>query len=179
MRHLASACSDRRVRRGVMAALAAGPAGRASPAGAASGPAATGFYSWRMIDAGHHFFGTVSQGLASVGEKAVGQWGLSNGYVLGEEAGGAFFGGLRYGEGILHTKNAGDSKCTGRGRRRGRPGIRSERAPTSPALPPGGALCCNCGRERRIESRPTGLFRRMPRRSPRNGDIQKNRPYRR
>jgi hypothetical protein len=30
--------------------------------------------------------------------------------VLGEEAGGAFFGGLRYGEGVLYTKNAGDLK---------------------------------------------------------------------
>jgi hypothetical protein len=38
------------------------------------------------------------------------QWGQPNGYVLGEEAGGAFFGGLRYGEGILYTKNAGDLK---------------------------------------------------------------------
>jgi hypothetical protein len=30
--------------------------------------------------------------------------------VLGEEAGGAFFGGLRYEEGVLYTKNAGDLK---------------------------------------------------------------------
>ena len=30
--------------------------------------------------------------------------------MLGEEAGGAFFGGLRYGEGMLYTKNAGDLK---------------------------------------------------------------------
>jgi hypothetical protein len=30
--------------------------------------------------------------------------------VLGEEAGGAFIGGLRYGEGMLYTKNAGDLK---------------------------------------------------------------------
>jgi hypothetical protein len=43
-------------------------------------------------------------------EKAVSQWGLPNGYVLGEEAGGAFVAGLRYGEGILYTKNAGDLK---------------------------------------------------------------------
>ncbi len=38
------------------------------------------------------------------------KWGLPNGYVLGEEAGGAFFGGLRYGEGVLYTKIAGDLK---------------------------------------------------------------------
>ncbi len=35
-------------------------------------------------------------------------WGLPNGYILGEEGGGAFIGGLRYGEGSLYTKNAGD-----------------------------------------------------------------------
>src|SRR5262252_7828097 len=61
-----------------------------------------------LITAGHRFFGTVSRGLASVIEAAVSRWGQPNGYVRGEEAGGAFFGGLRYGEGMLYTKNAGD-----------------------------------------------------------------------
>jgi hypothetical protein len=61
-----------------------------------------------LVDEGHRFFGGVSRGLATIIEKAVAQWGLPNGYVLGEEAGGAFFGGLRYGEGSLYTKNAGD-----------------------------------------------------------------------
>jgi hypothetical protein len=41
-------------------------------------------------------------------EKAVRQWGSPNGYVLGEEASGAFVGGLRYGDGKLYTRNAGD-----------------------------------------------------------------------
>jgi hypothetical protein len=68
------------------------------------------FTSGELVGAGQQFFGTVSRGLASLIEKAVGQWGLPNGYVLGEEAGGAFFGGLRYGEGTLYTKNAGDLK---------------------------------------------------------------------
>ncbi len=63
-----------------------------------------------LINTGHRFFGTVSRGLATVIETAVSQWGQPNGYVLGEEAGGAFFGGLRYGEGMLYTKNAGDLK---------------------------------------------------------------------
>jgi hypothetical protein len=61
-----------------------------------------------LVDTGHKFFGTVSRGLATVIEKAVSQWGLPNGYVLGQEAGGAFFAGLRFGEGTLYTKNAGD-----------------------------------------------------------------------
>jgi hypothetical protein len=61
-----------------------------------------------LVDAGHHFFGGVSRGLATVVEKAVSEWGQPNGYILGEEAGGAFVGGLRYGDGTLYTKNAGD-----------------------------------------------------------------------
>jgi hypothetical protein len=68
------------------------------------------FTSGELVSAGQQFFGTVSRGLASLIERAIGQWGLPNGYVLGEEAGGAFFGGLRYGEGVLYTKNAGDLK---------------------------------------------------------------------
>jgi hypothetical protein len=61
-----------------------------------------------IVNAGHQFFGTVSRGLAQVIEKAISNWGLPNGYILGQEAGGAFVAGLRYGEGVLYTKNAGD-----------------------------------------------------------------------
>jgi len=61
-----------------------------------------------VIEAGHHFFGGVSRGLAMVMQKAFSQWGEPNGYVLGEEGSGAFVGGLRYGDGTLYTKNAGD-----------------------------------------------------------------------
>jgi len=74
-------------------------------------PATTGQFSLNeLIDAGHRFFGTVSHGLAMVVEKAVSQWGLPNGYVLGQEASGAFIGGLRYGDGTLYTRNAGDMR---------------------------------------------------------------------
>jgi hypothetical protein len=69
---------------------------------------ATPYSSNEVIDAGHHFFGGISRGLASIVEKAVSQWGLPNGYIFGEEASGAFIGGLRYGEGRLYTKNAAD-----------------------------------------------------------------------
>ena len=67
-----------------------------------------GYAPNELVGAGHQFFGTVSRGLAQVVEKAVSNWGLPNGYVLGQEAGGAFVAGLRYGEGTLYTKNAGD-----------------------------------------------------------------------
>jgi hypothetical protein len=68
------------------------------------------YSSNEILDAGHRFFGGVSRGLASVVEKAFSTWGQPNGYVLGQEGGGAFIGGLRYGEGALYTKNAGDLK---------------------------------------------------------------------
>src|SRR5215472_13654531 len=71
-------------------------------------PTANQFSSNDIIDAGHRFFGGVSHGLAMIVEKAVSQWGLPNGYVLGQEASGAFIGGLRYGDGTLYTRNAGD-----------------------------------------------------------------------
>ncbi len=73
-------------------------------------PVTNQFSPDELIDAGHHFFGGVSRGLASIVEKAVSRWGQPNGYILGEEAGGAFVGGLRYGDGTLYTKNAGDAR---------------------------------------------------------------------
>jgi len=68
------------------------------------------FTASELVNSGHTFFGSVSRGLAQVIEKAVSQWGLPNGYVLGEDAGGAVVAGLRYGDGVLYTKNAGDLK---------------------------------------------------------------------
>lgn len=61
-----------------------------------------------IVGTGHQFFGTVSRGLAQVVETAVGRWGQPNGYILGQEGSGAFIVGLRYGDGTLYTKNAGD-----------------------------------------------------------------------
>jgi len=79
--------------------------------GSAAAQTQSGNYSPdELVNAGHRFFGGVSRGLAAVIEKAVSRWGLPNGYVLGQEGGGAFVGGLRYGEGTLFTKNAGDLK---------------------------------------------------------------------
>lgn len=61
-----------------------------------------------IVDAGGLFFGGVSKSLAKVVEYAFQQQGRPNGYILGEEAGGAFIAGLRYGEGTLYTKNVGE-----------------------------------------------------------------------
>lgn len=63
-----------------------------------------------IVSAGHSFFGAVSKGLASAVEYAFKSQGRPNGYILGEDAGGAFVVGLRYGEGKLFTKDAGVHK---------------------------------------------------------------------
>jgi hypothetical protein len=90
----------------LIVALAAGPAiaQNAPP----PPPPPGSFGPGELMETGHKFFGGVSRGLASVIEQAVSRWGLPNGYILGQEAGGAFVAGLRYGEGTLYTKNAGD-----------------------------------------------------------------------
>jgi hypothetical protein len=61
-----------------------------------------------LVNSGKQFFGDASQGLAYVMERAISQFGLPNGYILGEDAGGALFAGARYGEGIMYTRNAGE-----------------------------------------------------------------------
>ena len=79
--------------------------GQASPP-----PSGNGYEQNEIIGAGHKFFGTVSQGLAGAVEYAFQSQGRPNGYILGEDAGGAFVFGLRYGEGMLYTKDAGHHK---------------------------------------------------------------------
>lgn len=64
-----------------------------------------------VVNTGHRFFGGVSGSLAGVVERAFSKFGLPNGYILGEQAAGAFIGGLQYGEGVLHTKAAGQYKA--------------------------------------------------------------------
>ena len=70
-------------------------------------PSPEGYSDDDVVASGHRFFGTVSRDLAGGIESATRQWGRPNAYVLGQEAGGAFIGGLRYGEGEMYTRNAG------------------------------------------------------------------------
>lgn len=60
-----------------------------------------------IMSTGHGFFGSMSQGLAKIVENVFKRQGRPNGYILGEEGGGAFVAGLRYGEGTLYTRDAG------------------------------------------------------------------------
>ncbi|HEX2147080.1 MAG TPA: EipA family protein [Pseudorhizobium sp.] len=88
-----------------VALLAMGGLGLGGAAHAQSG--SSQYSAQEIVDAGHSFFGNASGGLAKVVEKAFEQYGLPNGYVLGQEGSGAFIAGLTYGEGQLYTKNAG------------------------------------------------------------------------
>ena len=69
-----------------------------------------GFEQNEISSAGHRFFGGISGGIANGIEWAFKSQGRPNGYILGEDAGGAFILGLRYGEGTLFTKDAGEHR---------------------------------------------------------------------
>ncbi len=63
-----------------------------------------------IIGAGQTFFGNTTKGVAQAVESVFAQAGRPTGYIIGEEAAGAFIGGLRYGEGTLYMKNGGQKK---------------------------------------------------------------------
>ncbi|WP_296096912.1 EipA family protein [uncultured Agrobacterium sp.] len=82
-------------------------AGLSMSAAQASAQSSDQYTIQEIVDAGHGFFGETTGGLAKVVERAFQQYGLPNGYILGQEGSGAFVAGLTYGEGTLYTKNAG------------------------------------------------------------------------
>ena len=82
----------------------------ASPAFAALGERPGNYSDNEIVDSGHRFFGSISRGLAEAVELATRKWGRPNAYILGQEGGGAFVGGVRYGEGVMYTRNAGDRR---------------------------------------------------------------------
>src|SRR4051812_42478424 len=92
-----------------IAAAQGAPPTAPAPAAPASGRSDT-YTSSEIVNTGHKFFGAISRDLAQLIERAVSNWGLPNGYILGQEGGGAFVVGLRYGDGTLYTKNAGDRR---------------------------------------------------------------------
>jgi hypothetical protein len=78
-----------------------------APASAQQGSVSDTYSGQELVAKGGEFFGSVAQGLASLVERSVSQFGLPNGYILGEEGSGALFAGARFGEGTLYTRNAG------------------------------------------------------------------------
>jgi hypothetical protein len=93
-----------------MLAGAAASLGVLTVADTARADAPPPFSTDELVDSGHRFFGAISRGLAQAVEEAGRRWGQPNGYILGQEASAAFVGGLRYGEGKMYTRNAGDQR---------------------------------------------------------------------
>src|SRR4051812_7625196 len=54
------------------------------------------------------FFGATTEAVAKAVEQVFSRYGRPNAYIAGGEASGAFFVGLRYGEGDLYMKSSGD-----------------------------------------------------------------------
>jgi len=99
----------RLTRREALALAAASPLALCARALAATQPTQPEAFSIdEIVDSGHRFFGSISRGLAEAVQEAARRWGLPNAYILGQEASGAFVGGLRYGEGKMYTRNAGN-----------------------------------------------------------------------
>ena len=92
-------------RRELLTIAATGAVAFATPAKA---EALEQFSPDEVVNDGQRFFGTVSRGLADGVQEAGRRWGLPNAYILGQEASGAFVGGLRFGEGKMYTRNAGN-----------------------------------------------------------------------
>jgi hypothetical protein len=93
---------------GLAMGVPSGPLGAVGTSGShqpASAHEAETFSIEEIVEAGHSFFGTTTEGVAQVVEYVFSRSGRPSGYIVGEEASGAFIGGLRYGEGVLHLKN--------------------------------------------------------------------------
>jgi len=73
-------------------------------------PPEQGYTIDEIREASRSLFGTVSTGLASVIEHAFATSGRPTAYVLGNEGGGAFLAGLRYGQGTLYLRSGGSRK---------------------------------------------------------------------
>ena len=77
-----------------------------APPPPAKAPATSDTYSINEIkDAAKGISGTISSNLGKIIEYAFSQYGRPTAYVIGEEGGGAFIAGVRYGNGRVYMKN--------------------------------------------------------------------------
>ncbi len=84
------------------------PAPSQLPAQPQSGDVGPATYSKdETLQAADKFFGGTTEGLAKAVEKVFKELGQPNAYIQGSEGSGAFFVGLRYGEGQLYYKGGG------------------------------------------------------------------------
>lgn len=67
-------------------------------------PIASGYTAEEIHRVGEGVFGSLTSDLAVLVNRSFKEYGQPNAYILGNEGGGAFLAGLRYGEGVLHTR---------------------------------------------------------------------------
>jgi hypothetical protein len=67
-------------------------------------PAANGYTVEEIREAGKGVFGTLTSEFAILVNQSFKTWGQPNAYIVGDEGGGAFLAGLRYGDGKLYTR---------------------------------------------------------------------------
>jgi hypothetical protein len=95
------------------ATSAPGDTATASAPAPAQAPGEVGPQTYTMDETltnAQKFFGGTTEGLAKAVEKAFHDLGAPNAYIVGNEGSGAFFVGLRYGEGQLYYKGGGSTK---------------------------------------------------------------------
>lgn len=73
------------------------------------------FENQEIADAAHRLFGATSTALAKAIQQIFAEHGSPNAYITAEETGGAIFGGIRYGQGTLNTRDGTRSPIYWRG----------------------------------------------------------------
>lgn len=98
----------------ILATLLAGCASQGTTAG--TGPSSDEVYEQSaIVDEAQQFFGRGAEGVADVLNKVFSDKGRPNGYIKGEEGGGAFGVGVRYGNGTLYLKDGTTTRVYWRG----------------------------------------------------------------
>ncbi len=99
----------------VAAAALAGCASQGTTSGTAGSDSDEVYEQSAIVDEAQQFFGKGAEGLADVLNKVFSDKGRPNGYIKGEEGGGAFGVGVRYGNGTLYMKDGTTARVYWRG----------------------------------------------------------------
>ena len=99
----------------ILAAALTGCASQGTTPGTQASSDAEGYEQSDVVDEAQQFFGKGAEGVADVLNKVFSEKGRPNGYIKGEEGGGAFGVGVRYGSGTLYMKDGTTSRVYWRG----------------------------------------------------------------
>jgi hypothetical protein len=92
------------VQRDTRSASLTPPPSTGTPAALPAPQAANGYSVEEIREAGKGVFGALTSEFAILVNQSFKTWGQPNAYIVGDEGGGAFLAGLRYGDGKLYTR---------------------------------------------------------------------------